>query len=158
MTEVESHIRDFRRALGRFVTGVAVVTALDNQKQKVGLTINSFSSVSLHPALVLWCIANDAMSYETFMEAEHFAINILGSGQQDLSSRFALSGGDKFEDLQCHEGVTGVPVFDEFAACFECQTEYRYEGGDHKIIVGRVLEFEERDVDPLVYYRGDFIS
>jgi 3-hydroxy-9,10-secoandrosta-1,3,5(10)-triene-9,17-dione monooxygenase reductase component len=147
----------FRRALSSFATGVAVVTTTDAHGARVGMTISSFNSVSLDPPLVLWSIAEDAYSYDAFMSADYFAVLVLTEGQQDLASRFARKSINKFEGLECHEGVHGLPLLSEFAACFECRTEYRYDGGDHKIIVGRVLRFEDRETDPLIFYRGHFL-
>ena len=149
--------RDYRRALSAFATGVAVVTTVDEDGGPVGMTISSFNSVSLDPPLVLWSIDKAAMSYEQFMQAEYFAVNVLAMHQKDLSSRFAQTGGEKFEGLECGKGVGGVPTLPEYAACFECSTEHRYEGGDHTIIVGRVLELEDRESDPLIFYRGRFL-
>jgi len=122
------------------------------------MTISSFNSVSLDPPLVLWSIANDAQSYDSFMNAEYFAVNVLTMEQQDLSSRFATKGIDKFDGLVCREGLHGAPILPEYAACFECSTEHRYDGGDHKIIVGRVLRLEDRETDPLIFYRGRFLK
>ena len=148
---------EFRRALSCFATGVAVATTLDNNGERVGMTISSFNSVSLDPPLVLWSIADDAYSYDAFIDAEYFAVNVLTMGQQDLSARFATKGIDKFDGLDCHEGLHGMPILPEYAACFECRTEHHYEGGDHKIIVGRVIRFEDRESDPLIFYRGRFL-
>ena len=149
---------EFRRALSCFATGVAVATTVDDAGVPAGLTISSFNSVSLDPPLVLWSIANDSYSYAAFMNAEYFAVNVLTMAQRDLSARFAKRGLDKFDGMNCREGLHGVPILPEYAACFECRTEYRYEGGDHKIIVGRVLRLEDREADPLILYRGRFIE
>lgn len=149
---------EFRRALSCFATGVAVVTTIDEDGEPVGMTVSSFNSVSLDPPLVLWSIANDAQSYDSFMSADYFAVNILTMEQQHLSSRFAAKGTNKFDGLDCREGLHGAPILPEYAACFECSTEHRYEGGDHKIIVGRVLHLEDRDTDPLIIYRGRFLK
>jgi len=149
---------EFRRALSCFATGVAVVTTLDGNGDRVGMTISSFSSVSLDPPLVLWSIANDAYSYDTFMNAEHFAVNVLTMGQQALSDRFATRDVDKFDGLEFREGLHGLPILPEYAACFECRREHRYSGGDHEIIVGRVLRLDDRETDPLIIYRGRFLK
>lgn len=149
---------EFRRALSCFATGVAVVTTRDSEGEPVGMTISSFNSVSLDPPLVLWSIAEDSYSYDAFMAAEYFAVNVLTMEQQHLSSRFATKRIDKFEGLGCREGLHGAPILPEYAACFECRTEYRYEGGDHKIIVGRVLRLEDREADPLIRFRGRFLN
>jgi len=148
---------EFRRALSCFATGVAVVTTLDADGVRVGMTISSFNSVSLEPPLVLWSVAEDSMSYDVFTRADYFAIHVLSSEQELLSSRFAQKGSSKFDGLECRDGVHGVPILPEFAACFECRTEHIYDGGDHKIIVGRVLDFEDHEVDPLIVYRGRFL-
>jgi len=155
--ESQIDLGEFRRALSCFATGVAVATTRDTNGEKVGMTISSFNSVSLDPPLVLWSIADDAMSYETFIHAEYFAVNVLAMHQKALSNRFAQTGADKFEGLDCREGIHGVPILPEYAACFECRTEHRYDGGDHKIIVGRVLGMEDRETDPLIFYRGRFL-
>ena len=159
MAADDPHIDDieFRRALSCFATGVAVATTVDANGVPAGITISSFNSVSLDPPLVLWSIAIDSYSYEAFINAEYFAVNVLTVDQEDLSIRFAQRGLDKFEDMNCREGLHGVPIFPEYAACFECRTEHIYEGGDHKIIVGRVLRLEEREADPLIFYRGHYL-
>lgn len=149
---------EFRRALGCFATGVAVVTTVDGNGDWAGMTVSSFNSVSMDPPLVLWSIADNSVNYETFMDAEYFAVNVLTLGQQALSSRFASRRKDKFDGLECREGLHGAPILPEYAACFECRTEERFDGGDHKIIVGRVLRLEDRDEDPLIFYRGHFHS
>ncbi len=149
---------EYRRAMGCFATGVAVVTTCDKNGARVGLTISSFNSVSLDPPLVLWSIAHDSLSYATFMEAEFFAVNVLAMNQQDMSERFAKSGRNKFDGLNCGVGINGAPILPEYSAVYECRIEYRYDGGDHKIIVGRVLKFEDRGTDPLIFYRGHFLA
>lgn len=151
-------LAEFRRALSCFATGVAVVTTLDAKGDNVGMTISSFNSVSLDPPLVLWSIANNSYSYDAFMNAEFFAVCVLAMHQEDLSARFAQKSSDKFAGLDCREGINGVPILPEYAACFECRTEYQHEGGDHKIIVGRVLRLEDRETDPLIFYRARFLK
>jgi flavin reductase (DIM6/NTAB) family NADH-FMN oxidoreductase RutF len=155
--DYEIDLAEFRRALSCFATGVAVVTTLGERGDKIGMTISSFNSVSLEPPLVLWSIARNAYSHEAFTTAEYFAVNVLAMHQKDLSSRFARSGADKFDGLDCREGIHGVPILPEYAACFECGTEHIYAGGDHTIIVGRVLRFEDLESDPLIFYRGRFL-
>lgn len=149
---------EFRRALGSFATGVAVATTVDAAGNRAGITISSFNSVSLDPPLVLWSIASDAQTYDAFAQTGHFAINVLAQHQVELSDRFAARGGDKFAGLACATGIHGSPLLPEFAACFECSTEYRYPGGDHLILVGRVRHFEDRKLDPLIFYRGHFLA
>lgn len=146
----------FRRTLGCFATGVAVVTTLGPRGEKIGMTISSFNSVSLDPPLVLWSIGLDSQTYDAFARAGHFAVNVLAVHQRELTVRFSSPGVDRFAGIDCHEGIGGVPLLPEFAACFECSTEHRYPGGDHLIIVGRVHRFEDRELDPLIFYRGHF--
>jgi 3-hydroxy-9,10-secoandrosta-1,3,5(10)-triene-9,17-dione monooxygenase reductase component len=149
---------EYRVAMGCFATGVAVVTTCDADGARAGLTISSINSVSLDPPLVLWSIAHDSLSYSTFMAAEFFAVNVLAMNQQDMSARFAKKGRNKFEGLNCSIGINGAPILSEYSAVYECRTEFRYDGGDHKIIVGRVLKFEDRGTDPLIFYRGHFLA
>jgi 3-hydroxy-9,10-secoandrosta-1,3,5(10)-triene-9,17-dione monooxygenase reductase component len=154
----EIELLEYRRALGCFATGVAVVTTLDKDGVRAGITVNSFNSVSLKPPLVLWSIGEDSLCYDTFVAAEHFAVNVLATHQRDICSRFAASGADKFEGLRCDDGIGGVPLLPEYSAAFQCRTEHVYDGGDHKIIVGRVLKFEDRKIDPLIFCRGHFLK
>jgi flavin reductase (DIM6/NTAB) family NADH-FMN oxidoreductase RutF len=158
MSDNNVDLQKFKRALSCFATGVAVVTTLDGDGEKVGMTVSSFNSVSLDPPLVLWSIANDANSYSVFTNANYCAVNVLAMHQDQLSSQFAQKGSDKFEGLECRSGIEGVPILPEYAACFECSTENIFEGGDHKIIVGRVLKLEDRENDPLIFYRGRFLK
>ncbi len=149
---------EYRRALGCFATGVAVVTALDSAGEKIGITVNSFNSVSLNPPLVLWSIGEESLSYTAFVEAQYFAVNVLATHQREVCERFASSGENKFQNLECDEGIERIPLLPEYSAVFECRTEHCYDGGDHKIIVGRVLSFEDRKTDPLIFYRGHFLK
>lgn len=158
MSSNEIDLGEFRRALGCFATGVAVVTALDPNGEKIGITVNSFNSVSLDPPLVLWSVGEESLSYPAFVAAEHFAVNVLATHQHDVCSRFASKGADKFDGLECTSGVAGIPLLPEYSAVFECRTEHCYDGGDHKIMVGRVLRFEDRKTDPLIFYRGHFLK
>lgn len=149
---------EFRRALSTFATGVGVVTTVDAQGNRVGITVSSFNSVSLEPPLILWSVGLDSMSYEVFVAADHFAVHILTLNQMDLCDRFAQRSESKFDGLDCREGLNSVPILPDFAACFECSTEHVYPGGDHKIIVGRVHRVEERKSQPLIYYRSRFLG
>jgi 3-hydroxy-9,10-secoandrosta-1,3,5(10)-triene-9,17-dione monooxygenase reductase component len=146
----------FRNALGSFTTGVTIVTALGRDGQKIGMTVNSFNSVSLDPALVLWSIAREAKCFEDFLAADSYAIHVLSEDQQALSNRFAKSGEDKFAGLECREGLSGVPILPDYSACFQCSLEHQYEGGDHIILVGKVLEFADNGDKPLVFFRGQY--
>ncbi len=148
----------FRRALGCFPTGIAVVTTIDGRGQPAGITVSSFNSVSLDPPLVLWSIGRASVSFDIFSRTGFFAVNVLSRAELDLVARFAASGGEKFKGLGCRQGVGGAPILPDFAACFECETEHRYDGGDHTIIVGRVLAFEDHDKEPLIFHRGQYFG
>ena len=148
--------KELRNALGSFATGVTIVTALDTDQNPIGMTVNSFNSVSLTPPLILWSISRDSNCFDDFIKAETFAVHVLNHGQEDLSNRFAESGGDKFLGLSLESGSNNPPILPDFSACFECKTEHQYDGGDHIILVGRVISFEDRGTDPLVFYRGQY--
>lgn len=148
--------RDFRRALGCFATGVAVITTRDGGGRPAGLTINSFTSVSLDPPLVLWSLSRHAASLPAFHDSEFFAVNVLAADQLDLSRRFARPSSDKFAGLGFVDGLGGVPLLDGTAACFECRTRHRYDGGDHVIFLGRVERYAHSDREPLVFGRGRY--
>lgn len=152
-----SDLRTLRDALGCFATGVTVVTTLDEAGQPVGLTANSFSSVSLDPPLILFCLARSSTNVERFRQAEHFAINVLHIGQQPTSGVFARSQADRFQDVAWETWDTGAPILSGALASFECGTEQIVEAGDHLVIIGRVkrARFEPRR-DPLLYFRGKY--
>ena len=148
--------KQFRNALGAFPTGVTVITTCDAQGNHYGVTASSFNSVSLEPPLVLWSIGKSSTSYEAFMDAENWNVHVLATDQVGVSGNFARSGGDKFGDVTCTNGLAGVPVIDGCAAVFQCLTEHRYEGGDHIIMVGRVIEYSQEDKQPLVFHNGAY--
>ena len=145
--------RDFRSALGCFPTGVCLVTALAPDGRRVGLTANSFSSVSLDPPMVLWSLARTASSAAVFRDAEYFVINVLAAGDEELSSHFARSGEDKFAKYS-HRFAGGV--LHGAAATFECHSRHRYYGGDHIILIGNVERYSWSDAAPLVFHRGRY--
>ena len=146
----------FRQALGNFATGVTIVTAVDTIGKDVGLTANSFNSVSLDPPLVLWSIGKTSSVFDEFIAARHFAIHILASDQVELASRFSQKGIDRFAGIAPQRGASGVPLLDGCVARFECRTVHRYEGGDHIILVGEVLNYDQLPLEPLVYKRGRY--
>lgn len=150
--------KDFRNALGGFPTGVTIITALGKNGQKIGMTVNSFNSVSLTPRLILWSIGKNTNCFDDFMAAKAFAVHILASDQKDLSERFATTGVDRFADIECTEGLSGTPILPHYSACFQCKTAQQYEGGDHIIITGEVLKFSDNKLDPLLFYRGSYKS
>jgi flavin reductase (DIM6/NTAB) family NADH-FMN oxidoreductase RutF len=145
-----------RKALGHFVTGVTVVTTRGVSGEFAGLTVNSFSSLSLSPPLVMWSIALSAASFEAFENCSHFIVNVLADDQIPLAERFAQSGGDKFNGLLTRESIAGLPLLDGVAASFACRVASRYPGGDHVILVGEVLAYERSERTPLLYARGRY--
>ena len=149
---------EFRNALGQFATGVTIVTSLNEQGKFIGLTANSFNSASLNPPLVLWSLAKSSKNLHSFKKAEHFAVHILNSDQVDLSRRFASSVDDRFKDLQLETGIGNLPLIKNCCARFQCKNTYQYEGGDHIIFVGEVLEFESGKGQPLAFLSGKYAS
>lgn len=151
-----SDARELRRALGRFATGVTVVTTRDAGGTPVGLTANSFSSVSLDPPLILWSLDNGAASLPVFRAAEWFAINVLGSHQQHLSNQFARTAADKFEGVEYEDGLGRSPVLIDSLACFECTVYDKVLAGDHTIFLGKVERLTHREGVPLLYSSGRY--
>jgi 3-hydroxy-9,10-secoandrosta-1,3,5(10)-triene-9,17-dione monooxygenase reductase component len=150
--------RDFRTALGGFPTGVCLITTLAPGGERVGLTVNSFSSVSLDPPMVLWSLARSASCAPVFRDAEYFAINVLAASDAPLSSHFAKAGADKFAAYaeRFSPGLGGVPLLEGAVASFECHSRYRKYGGDHIILIGAVERYTHSDRAPLVFHRGHY--
>lgn len=149
--------KDFRRALGKFATGVTVITTRDEQGDDIGMTANSFSSVSMDPPLILWSVDTSNLGTRAYREAEYFAVNILNENQVDVSNRFAQRGEDKFSGLEVSRGAGQVPLLPDCAALIECRTWNTYDGGDHLIIVGEVLNYHYVDsVRSLVFHNGRY--
>ncbi|MDM1757425.1 MULTISPECIES: p-hydroxyphenylacetate 3-hydroxylase reductase component [Acinetobacter] len=146
----------FRRALGNFATGVTIMTAQSATGEKVGVTANSFNSVSLDPALILWSIDKNSSSFHVFEQATHFAVNILSGSQIELSNKFSRRNIDKYEGTSYREGVGSVPILDHCSAVFECERHQIIEGGDHWIIIGKVVDFHDEGRSPLVYHQGAY--
>lgn len=146
----------FRRALGNFATGVTIVTAQNAQGEKVGVTANSFNSVSLDPPLILWSIDKKSSSFSVFEEATHFAVNILSGTQIELSNKFSRRNIDKFADTNFQLGAGRAPILENCSAVFECQRYQVIEGGDHWIIIGKVVRFHDHGRSPLLYHQGAY--
>lgn len=144
----------FRAALGRFATGVTIVTTRDQSGDPVGITANSFNSVSLDPPMILWSLAKSAYSLKAFSEAEHFAVHILSSDQQELSNTFARRGENKFDGLELEPGP--APLLGGCTARIVCKTAFQYEGGDHIIFVGEVIDYTEGSGPPLLFLEGRY--
>lgn len=149
--------RAFRSALGHFATGVCVVTTVGPDGEEVGVTVNSFASVSLDPPLVLWSLDRASDRFPIFMAADHFIVNVLDGAAQHLSHRLSRKGERSIATELCARGLTELPILKDALAHFECKVEARHEGGDHVIFVGRVVSFDhKKDGDPLLYYRGRY--
>jgi 3-hydroxy-9,10-secoandrosta-1,3,5(10)-triene-9,17-dione monooxygenase reductase component len=147
---------DFRRALGSFPTGVAIVTARTADGRSAGVTINSFASVSLSPPLVLWSLAERAPSRSVFETATHFAIHVLAEDQRSLAERFCSPAADKFAGLPLSSGLGDAPLIGAPAALFECRLRHNYPGGDHLILVGEVERYSYQGRRPLVFHGGRY--
>ena len=145
-----------REALGRFTTGVTIVTCLDEQGGRVGLTASSFNALSLEPPLVLWSLRRQSLQLPAFAAAGHFVVNVLSQPQLALSRRFASRRDDKFDEGDWAAGVGGVPVLEGCSAVFECQIQLQQHAGDHVLFIGRVLVLTQSPLPPLVYQAGHY--
>lgn len=151
-------LRSYRQALGSFATGITVVTTLRDDGEPVGLTANSFTSVSLEPPLVLWSLARKSPSLGVFEACRHYAINVLSSHQAEHSVRFATPRPDKFAGLDWHPSDEGVPLLEGVTLHLVCENQQRIEAGDHIIFLARVLRYAMRPSDPLIYCRGNYLA
>lgn len=162
MTEIlldGSHdARQLRTALGRFPTGVTIITTCTGQGKLEGLTANSFAALSLEPPLVLWSLSRKSASLDSFVQAGHFAINVLGAAQASLSHQFATPRAHKFERAAFTPGLNGAPLLDGALASFECSTEHSLDGGDHLLFVGRVRRIRYGHGDPLIFNAGSYCT
>ena len=162
MAETQIDTRELRTAFGCFATGIAVVTTLDSAGRAIGKTANSFTSVSLDPPLVLWCLNKRSVTFEAFNASPYFVVSVLGAGAGELSRRFATFGNHVVENsVRTVQTKLGPPTFPEAMAVFECDTHACYDGGDHVIIVGRVLRFSRHagaatQDKPLLFYHGHY--
>src|SRR5271156_1873768 len=148
--------REFRRALGAFATGVTIVTARAPDGTPVGVTANSFNSVSLDPPLVLWSLARSSRCLAAFQAADPWGVDLLAADQEALANRFAKSGEDKFSGLVTETGAGAAPLLKDCACRLQCKTAFTSEGGDHVIFVGEVVAFDSRDVACLVFHAGKY--
>jgi flavin reductase (DIM6/NTAB) family NADH-FMN oxidoreductase RutF len=149
--------RTLRDALGCFATGVTVVTCLDDSGAPAGITVNSFTSVSLDPPLLLVCIHKQAASADALTGAASFAVNVLQTGQQPASITFSTRRGDRFGETPWSCGEAGAPILKDSLGVFECDRFAVYDGGDHHILVGRVVKASfDASLDPLLFFRGSY--
>lgn len=156
MTQASFDPQAFRAALGTFTTGVTIITTRTADGAPVGITANSFNSVSLNPPLVLWSLAKTARSLPVFEEGLHWNVHVLSAGQEALSGSFATQGSDKFAGLALDPGISTAPLLPGCTARFQCRTAFRYDGGDHVIFVGEVLAYDRSELPPLVYQAGQY--
>ena len=146
--------RALRQALGNFATGVTVITTQTGDGRQVGVTASSFNSVSLEPPLILWSLSGRSPNLAAFRDGRHFAVNVLAADQVDLCNRFGRPLDDKFTGLEVTAGLGGAPLLPGAVAQFECACEAAYPGGDHLIILGRVLRFRWSGKTPLLFCQG----
>lgn len=154
----KTNYRPLRDAFGQFATGVTVVTALNDEGQPIGLTANSFASVSLEPALISWCVDKASTRYRELCAAEEFTISVLAEGQRHLSDLFAQRSWDDgvFDDVRWSKDARGVPQLTDVCARFHCTLESTFDVGDHTIIIGAVRAFDADAKPPLVFHQGDY--
>lgn len=146
----------YRTVLGHFATGVTVVTASDGG-QPVGMAVNSFTSVSLDPPLVMFCAARSSTTWPVIKAAGAFAVNVLAADQEELSRAFATKDADRFSCVDHRPGITGSPILVGALAYIDCTLDALHDAGDHELVVGRVVDLDvQRDADPLVFFRGDY--
>ncbi len=149
--------RTLRDALSCFATGVTVVTCVDESGAPAGLTVNSFTSVSLDPPLLLVCLAKPAASSAALVAASHFAVNVLQTGQQPASIRFSTRDQDRFGTTPWSTGEAGAPILKDSMGVFECERYAVHDGGDHHILIGQVVKATfDAQLDPLLYFRGSY--
>ncbi|MCH8202722.1 MAG: flavin reductase family protein [Proteobacteria bacterium] len=148
--------RALRDCLGNFATGVAVITTLGDEGRAVGLTVNSLTSLSLDPPLVLWCLDRQSECTELFAPGHHFAVNILGAGQELLARRFSNEAKDRFKDVPVLDGTGGSPLIKGAVSILECTVTAVEDGGDHLIIVGRVRRCHDHQGPALMFHKGSF--
>ncbi|MCX6504540.1 MAG: flavin reductase family protein [Actinobacteria bacterium] len=152
----ESGEKEFRTVMGRFATGITIITAIDND-EPVGVAANSFTSVSLEPPLVLFCVARTSSTWPRIEKGRKFAVNILGEHQEEVSGLFASKNVDRFADIDWHRGQGGSPVLHDTIGYLDCEFWAEYDGGDHIIVVGKVVDLGiNREVNPLLYYGGAY--
>ncbi len=156
MSQASFDPQAFRAALGTFTTGVTIITTRGDDDTPIGVTANSFNSVSLNPPLVLWSLAKSANSLPAFETGRHWNVHVLSADQQALAASFAAQGTDKFGGLELEPGISPAPLLPHCTARFQCRTAFRYDGGDHVIFVGEVLAYDRSALPPLVYQAGQY--
>ena len=153
---VNDPYRSLKDAFGRFATGITVVACPNPSGGYAALTVNSFASVSLDPALVLWCIEKRASTFDIFMQSPSYAVSVLRADQRDVSERFARSGSAPMEDSEVEIWETGSPVLRERLAGFDCEVVDRHTSGDHVILIARTVKFDSKPGAPLLYFASNY--
>jgi len=148
--------REIRNVMGHFATGVTVITTSDITGKPFGLTVNSFTSLSLNPPLVVVCVDKTVDCYSCFDESKVFAVNVLSEDQEELSRRFATKGIEKFAGIQWRMGEHGLPLLDGVIGTIECKVTRSYEGGDHTIFLGEILSATAKGDRPLLFFKGTY--
>ena len=146
----------FRQALGNFATGVTIITARDASNDPIGITVNSFASLSLEPPLILWGIDFAAEEFDAFISASHFAVHILQHDQQQLADKFSDCEASKFANLTVENGLADLPLLSECPVLLQCEVANRHEEGDHTIVIGKVMGVSIRSTNPLVFFNGRY--
>ncbi len=153
------NIEQFKTVMSRFPTGVCVITCKDNAGNNLGITVNSFNSVSLNPPLILWSINKNTHSADVFTHAENFVVNILADNQSAISNQFASRIEDRFNNIEYHSGINNMPILNGVSAYLQCKKWQVYDGGDHDIIIGEVVDSHtNEDKNSIVYYKGNYTS
>ena len=150
--------RNLRQALGSFPTGVTVVSCLDKNKNPLGFTANSFTSVSLDPKLISICIDKESFNIDSFSITKHFAISVLSENQQSISTIFATPNEDRFKNIDWSTEETGSPIITNAVAWFDCNTQQVVDAGDHLILIGNIIAFDSTPKTPLMYLRGNYVN
>lgn len=148
--------RDIRNVMGHFATGVTVITTKDKTGKPFGLTVNSFTSLSLNPPLVIVCVDKTVDCYSCFEDSKVFAVNVLGEDQEEISQRFATKGIEKFEGVKWRMGEKGSPLLDGVIGAIECKVAQSYDGGDHTIFLGEIVKATAQGDRPLLFFKGKY--
>jgi len=150
--------RPLKNAFGRFATGVTIVSCNPGNMDPVAITVNSFASVSLEPALVLWCLESRASCFNAFMTADNYAVSVLPAGGEGFSNRFASHKPKLLNEDEREVWVTGAPILKDRLAAFDCKVVDRHRSGDHVILVGEVLKFDSKSGAPLIYFASNYAN
>ncbi|MFB9860065.1 flavin reductase family protein [Salinicoccus siamensis] len=153
MQNYTEKVNSFKEAMSNYPTGVNVVTTVDENDEPIGLTVNSFASVSLDPLLVLWSIDNAVSTFDKFMETDQFAVNILASNQTDIASTFAGSEEDRFSKCEWRLSEQDLPIISDVMASLQCKVFKKVEAGDHVVLIGEVFNIDVQDKAPLLYHK-----